>query len=316
MRQATRICTECPDIREGPPLDTALAELAQKQHGVVATRQLEALGLGRSAVSGRAASGRLHRVHRGVYAVGYRRLTERGRSMAAVLACGPQAVLSHRDAAALLGLRTDHRAQIDVTAPRTGARKRAGIDLHVSATLRPQDVTIHDGIPSTSVARTLLDLADVVDRRGVERAVEQAEVLGLFDLGGVRDMLDRAGPRRGVGVLRAVIGHWTGSSVTASELEERFLEICRKAALPQPAVNAWLTLPGEAIKADFLWRHERLVVETDGRAIHATRAAFERDRLRDQRLTLAGYTVVRFTWQQVTREPAAVANTVGALLGR
>jgi very-short-patch-repair endonuclease len=225
-------------------------------------------------------------------------------------------VLSHRDAAALRGLRPDRRARIDVTVPRKGVRARAGVDLHVSSTLRPQDVRERDGISCTSVARTLLDLGDVVSRREVERAVEQAEVLRLFDLGDVRDVLDRAGPRRGAGVLRSLLGEWVERGVTASELEERFLEICRRAALPQPAVNAWLTLNNEAIKADFLWRHERLVVETDGRAIHGTRKAFERDRLRDQRLAVAGYTVVRFTWQQVTREPVTVAQTVGALLGR
>jgi hypothetical protein len=291
-----------------------VAGLAERQHGVVALRQLQDLGLCDSAVRKRA-GGRLHRVHRGVYAVGHRLLTERGRWMAAVLACGPKAVLSHRDAAALLGLRPSSRRKTDVSVPGQ-VRSRPGIEVHVSATLRPQDVTVHDGIPCTSVARTLLDLGDVVDRRGVERAVEQAEVLRTFDLADVEEVLARAGPRRGAGALRAAVDDWSDQGMPVNDLEERFLDLCRKAALPQPAVNAWLTLPGEPIKADFLWRVERLVVETDGRATHGTREAFESDRLRDQRLTLAGYRVVRFTWRQVRREPHAVAQTVGALLGR
>jgi very-short-patch-repair endonuclease len=315
MRQATDVCTAYADVCGKPGRDAALAELAERQHGVVATYQLEPLGLGRSAVSGRAASGRLHRVHRGVYAVGYRRLTQRGRWMAAVLACGPEAVLSHRDAAALLGLRPDTRRKVDISVP-SAARSRAGIDVHVSGTLCELDVTACEGIPCTTVARTLLDLGDVVDRRGVERAVEQAEILRLFDLGEVEEVIGRAGPRRGAGVLRAVIDDWVGQGLTASELEERFLNLCRRARLPQPAVNAWLPLAGEEVKADFVWRTERLVVETDGRASHGTRQAFESDRLRDQRLAVAGYRIVRFTWRQVAEEPDTVAATVGELLGR
>jgi uncharacterized protein DUF559 len=190
------------------------------------------------------------------------------------------------------------------------------MDVHVSATLRPVDVTVQEGIPCTSVARTLLDLGEVVDRRAVERAVEQTEVLRLFDLGEVEEALAHAGRRRGASVLRAVIRESTEPTLTDRELEERFLGLCRDAGLPQPAVNQWIVLDGGAVKADFLWRAERLVVETDSRTFHNTPGAFESDRRRDQRVTLAGYRVVRFTWRQVTREPAAVAQTVGALIGR
>jgi predicted transcriptional regulator of viral defense system len=189
-----------------PLPDAVLGELADRQHGVVALWQLRALGLSDSAVHKRAAARRLHRVHRGVYAVGRRGLTERGYWMAAVLACGPDAVLSHRAAAALLGLRPDNRSRIDITVARRAARGRAGIEVHVSQTLRAKDLTSWDGIPCTSVARTLLDLGDVVGRRAVERAVEQAEVLRLFDLQAVEEVLARAAGRRGDGVLRAAIG--------------------------------------------------------------------------------------------------------------
>jgi very-short-patch-repair endonuclease len=297
-----------------PLPDAVIGELADRQHGVVALWQLRALGLSDSAVHKRASAWRLHRVHRGVYAVGRRGLTERGHWMAAVLACGPDAVLSHRAAAALLGLRPDNRSRIDVSVPRRAARSRAGIEVHVSETLRARDLTSWDGIPCTSVARTLLDLGDVVRRRDLERAVEQAEVLRVFDLRAVEDVLARAGPRRGAGLLRAVIDDSAEQGLTESELEEAFLELCRGAALPQPAVNAWIALEDGMVKADFLWRAERLVVETDGHAFHGTREAFERDRRRDQLLTLAGFKIVRFTWRQVTIEPDAVAETIGALL--
>jgi very-short-patch-repair endonuclease len=235
--------------------------------------------------------------------------------MATALAYAPDGALSHRDAAALLGLRRHARATVEVTVPRR-ARARAGVLVHMSETLGPDDVVVEEGIPCTSVARTLVDLGDVLDRRAVERAVEQAEILQRLDVRAVDEALARAGPRHGAAVLRVVLGQGLGETLTANELEERFLEICRSAALPQPAVNVWGADPTEETKVDFLWRHERLIAETDGRETHATRQAFERDRLRDQRLTLAGWRVVRFTHRQVTREPGRVARTVGALLAR
>jgi hypothetical protein len=175
---------------------------------------------------------------------------------------------------------------------------------------------MQDGIPCTSVARTLVDLGDVVPGRHVERALEQAEILRVFDLGAVRDALARAGPRRGAGILRAILGEWAPSGLTDRELEERFLALCRDAGLPQPAVNAPIAIPGEEFRVDFLWRSERLIVETDSYEFHHTRRSFEGDRLRDQRLTLAGYSVIRMTWRQIERDPGLMAETVGALLGR
>lgn len=279
--------------------------------------QLLSLGLSKAAVAKRAKDGRLFRVHRGVYAVGRPHLTQHGRWMAAVLAYGPRAVLSHRSAAALHGLRPDNRAKADVTVPGRSATSRAGIDVHTSLTLIAADVTTVDGIPCTTVARTLVDLGDHVDRQSVERAVSQAEVLGVFDGRAVDGALARAGPRRGVGTLGAVLANYREPTLTRTQLEERFLALCRKASLPSPAVNAWVTLDhGIAYQADFLWRTERLIVETDSRAFHSHREAFENDRLRDQRLTVVGFTVVRFTWRQIARDPAGVAATVARLLAR
>jgi very-short-patch-repair endonuclease len=237
--------------------------------------------------------------------------------MAAVLAYGPKAVLSHRSAAALWNLRRDNRAKTDISLPSRSARSRPGIDVHRTGTLTPADCTIHDGIPCTTLARTLLDLADVVYPRDLERAIEQAEVLRLFDLRAVDEVLARANGRRGAGVLRAVLAGLEQPALTDTELEERFLMLCRAATLPSPEVNVWLDIDDlPAVKADFLWRAERLVIETDGWESHGTRQAFERDRRRDERLKLAGYDLLRFTRRRIVADPGGVTRTVAQLLAR
>ena len=291
-----------------------IARLAERQHGVVSLTQLQLLGLSRSAVARRARAGRLTRLHRAVYAVGHGRLTKRGYWMAAVLAYGPKAKLSYRSAAAHQGIRPDNRAKIDVTVPSPSARPRPGIDVHRSTTLEAADVTEIDSIPCTTLARTLLDLADVLPPRAIEKAIDQAEILRIFDLRAVEKALSRANGRRGAAVLRQVLGDYAGPTLTERELEERFFALCRSAALPKPAVNEWITLGGGiAYKADFLWRAERLIVETDGWGSHGTRQAFENDRRRDRRLSVAGWTVVRFTWRDVEREPEEVTETLARL---
>jgi predicted transcriptional regulator of viral defense system len=314
MKGVPHIAAICPPQRVEPPLDVLISRLAERQHGVVSLPQLQFLGLSARAVRDRVAAGRLTRIHRGVYAVGHGRLTIRGYWMAAVLAYGPNAVLSHRSAAALHGIRPDNRAKADVTLPSRSARPRPGIQVHASTTLQPADVTEIDGIPCTSLARTLLDLAEVIDRQGVERAVTQAEVNRVFDLRAVEEVLSRAAGRRGAGVLRGVLAQYDGPTLTDKELEERFLALCRAASLPSPAVNAWITLDGGvAYKIDFLWRAARLGVETDGWASHGTRQAFESDRRRDRNLRLAGWDVVRFTWRDVEHEPEEVASVLARL---
>ena len=294
-----------------PPLDALIRDLAERQHGVVSLPQLQFLGLSARAVRDRVATGRLTRIHRGVYAVGHGRLTLPGHWMAAVLAYGQDAVLSHRSGGALHGVRPDNRPKSDVTVPGRSARSRSRIDVHASTTLTAADVTTIDSIPCTSLARTLLDLAEVVDRRDLERAINQAEVLGTFDLRAVEEVLSRAAGRRGAGVLKSVLAEFGGPTLTDRELEERFLALCRAARLPQPEVNAWIALDdGIAYKIDFLWRRERLAVETDGWGSHGTRQAFETDRRRDRLLSLAGWTVVRFTWRDVERETDEVTTTL------
>jgi very-short-patch-repair endonuclease len=295
----------------------AIAALADRQHGVIALRQLREIGLSASGVRSRVARGRLHRIHRGVYAVGRSQITGRGHWMAAVLACGPRAALSHRSGAGLWGLRSDNRRKSDISLPSPSARAKDAIEVHRSVTLTAEDITTVDGIPCTTVARTLVDLGDVVNRRAVESAVEQAEVLRLFDLREVERAIERAGPRRGTSTLLSVLEDLDGPTLTASELEEAFLALCREAALPTPEVNAWLTLgDGSAIKVDFLWRRERLVVETDGHPFHRTRQSRERDTRRDVLVRLAGFEPVRFTGRQVVFEKEWVTRTLLALASR
>jgi hypothetical protein len=299
-------------------LDVPIGELAERQHGVVALRQLGAIGLSASGVRSRVARGRLHRIHRGVYAVGRPGLNGDGRRMAAVLAYGSGAVLSHRSAAGHWGLRPDNRPNVEVTVPRRSARRRPGIEVHASATLTDDDETTHAGIPCTTVARTLADLGDVTNRRAVEQAVEQAEVFRRFDLRAVEEALTRKGPSRGKSVLSSVLTELSNApTLTASGLEEAFLAIARAAGLPDPEVNAWMTLPdGTPAKIDFLWRSERLAIETDSHAFHRTRQSMERDTRRDQLLRLAGFEPVRFTERQVAFEKSWVAHMLLALASR
>jgi hypothetical protein len=266
----------------------------------------------------RAKAGRLTRLQRGVYAVGHAPLTGDGRTMAAVLAYGPRAVASHRTAAGLHGLRVDNSPRTEISLPRQSARSRPGITAHAAPSLRACHVTNCHGIPCTSVARTLLDLADVVSRRQLERAVEQAEVLRLFDLTELREAIAHANGRHGAAVLSAVLAATTDEPVlTASELEEAFLALCRDAGLPAPAVNEWVRVDdGPPLKADFLWRSQRLIVELDGWGAHGTRTGFESDRRGDQRARRAGLETLRFTHRQVAHDPGWVAETTVAMLAR
>ncbi len=280
--------------------------------------QLKLAGLAQERRGPRAKAGRLTRLHRAVYAVGHAPLTGDGRTMAAVLAYGPLAAASHRTAAGLRGLRADNSARTEISLPLRSAHSRPGITAHASPTLRACDVTNCHGIPCTTVARTLLDLADVVPRRQLERAVEQAEVLRVFDLVELRAAIEGANGRRGATVLRGVLAQLVDEpGLTASELEEAFLALCRAAGLPEPAVNEWLAVDdGPPLKADFLWREQHLIVEVDGWAAHGTRNRFESDRRRDQRARRAGLDTLRFTRRQVLRDPGWVAETTVAMLAR
>lgn len=298
-----------------------MAAVAARQHGVISLDQLRELGLSASGVRGRVEAARLHSVHWAVYSlVPLTLLGRNGRFMAAVLACGATAALSYRSAAALHEIRRTDRAKIDVTTPQRSPRKHAGLDIHRSTTLAPADVTVVHAIPCTTVARTILDLAQVIRGRPLERALDQAEILGLLDLDALLDQIERNKTRPAAKRLRAVLDqHYIGSTATWSELEEALLAACRRANLPMPEVNAWIDPNDDdptAIRVDFVWREQRVIVETDGHTTHRTRQAFEQDRLRDQRLIVAGWTVIRITWRQLKQRPREVTNRIAQLLSR
>jgi hypothetical protein len=280
----------------------------------VAGRQLRDLGLGAGAINHRVRCGRLHRRHRGVFAVGHRRLTQHGRWMAAVLALGDDAALSHVSAAALWGLRDSAAVRIHVTVPTSAGREhRDAIVVHRSRTLRGEDVARRDAIAVTSVARTLLDIAGMLARGPLERAVERSLALRLFDLLAVRALIDADPTRPGARTLDRIVATLHHEPVlTRSELEGLMRDLCDAHGLPRPLVNSMV----DGSEVDFFWRARRLVVETDGHETHGTRAAFERDRARDARLTMLGYRVVRFTYRQLVHEPDRVAATLAALLAQ
>jgi very-short-patch-repair endonuclease len=291
--------------------DGGIAALAGRQHGVVARRQLRALGLSEQAIERRLRAGRLHLLHRGVYAVGHRVLSRRGLWMAAVLACGPDAVLSHAAAAALWDVRASGGVRIDVTVLGAGGRSRAPLRIHRRPTLRPEETSVHDGIPVTTPARTLLDLAATLTPRQLERALDQTEVLRLFDLASFDALLAAHAGERGVGRLRDVLrSHTAGTTLTRSKLEELLLALCRRRGLPPALVNEHVA--GE--QRDFVFPRHRLVVETDSWEFHRTRAAFENDRRRDAELARAGWRTLRFTHRQLTNAPNDVAQALEAAL--
>ena len=239
--------------------------------------------------------------------------------MAAALACGPEAVVSHRTAAVLHGLMEYNGAKTDVTVPGCNSRRRGNLIVHSSTNLTPADVTREDNIPCTTVARTLLDLADVVERRRLERAFDQAEIMGVFDLGAIEDQLDRNCKRPAARKVKAVLNeHYVGSTPTENELEEAFLALCGRAGVRSPEVQQWITLPdgGDPIRADFLWREERVVVETDGGRVHGTAQARQRDPRRDQRLTVYGWRPIRAPSRQVFYRSAELEATLAALVNR
>jgi hypothetical protein len=292
--------------------DARIARLAHVQHGVVDLDQLRDAGLGLGAINFRVRAGRLHRLHRGVFAVGHTRLSREGRWMAALLATGEGAVLSHVSAATLWELRPTGAASIHVTVPTyAGRARRAGVVVHRSRTLGAADLDRRDGIALTSVARTLVDLAGMLAPGPLERAVERSLELRLFDLARVRAAIDARPTSRGAGALaRVVAAVHDEPTLTRSELEALMRDLCAAHGIEPPAVNARV----EGYEVDFLWRSQRLIVETDGHASHGTRMAFERDRARDARLTMLGYRVVRFTHRQLVREPDVVVATLLALL--
>ncbi len=293
-------------------LERELAGLATRQHGVVSRAQLVELGFSRHAIRHRVQTGRLLLLHRGVYAVGHRAVSRDGRLMAAVLAVGPGAVLSHRSAAELWGIRRTSRERIEVTVPRA-LRPRPGIEIH-RKDVPPDERTTRHGIPVTTVPRTLVDLAKVLRPGELRRAAEQAEVNRLADPLPLNAVVQRHAGGHGVKTLRALSNEGIQPRITRSELEQKFMTLIETSGLPKPETNAAIQLQGTWIEVDCLWRKQKLVVELDGHAYHSSREAFERDRERDRRLEANGYRVIRITWRQLRDDPRGVARDLARLL--
>lgn len=301
--------------------DNRLGRLAAKQHGVVSRKQMRFLGMTDDVIDHAVTIGRLHRVFHGAYAVGHPYTTERSRAMAAVLACGRGAVVSHRSAAALLGLIDKGSIVVDVISPPSRGRKIDGIYLHRVRPPRLEETGAMHGIPCTSPSRTFVDLAGTVGewtlRSGFERAARQE----MLDLAAIEASIDPR--RRGMKVLLKLIDEWRGAAPLInkrgklkSPLEAKVLPLIVRCDLPPPLFNAPVQIAKGRIEVDFLWPAHRFALEADSRDFHGSHVAFERDRWRDRELIRAGYSVLRVTNLQAEREAEAIADTVAARLSR
>ena len=313
MPAASAISVDMRRLLQTHGPDLLLARGAEGQHGVVSRGQLSEWGLKASAIDRRLRLGRLHPLHPGVYAVGHRVISREGRWMAAVLACGPRAVLSHRSAAALWGVREPSGRAIEVTVA-TKSRSRGAIHRHFAA-LPPDEMTNHLGIPVTTVPRTIFDLAAVSSADAVEHALRESEYLRLHDRLSLPDLLARYPGRRGCGTIRECLRRRADlpAGRARSWLELEFLPFLRRNGLPRPQLIVWLQVGGKSIQVDCLWPG-RVVVELDGFAGHGTRVAFREDRARDRRLRVAGYGVTRLAPEQLDEEPDEIAADLRALL--
>jgi very-short-patch-repair endonuclease len=314
MRDGSGIDRDMRGESRSRGIDAAIAASARAQHGVMARRQLRSLGLSLDAIDRRVAAGRLHVLHRGVYAVGHAALTRHGHWLAAVLAGADGAALSHRSAAALWGIRDTARGEIEITVARECVRP--GIRAH-RTTLAPDETTTHHGIPVTTPARTLLDLAALLDEHRLARAAERAEALRLTSPTSLATLVSRYPGRPGTPALRRLIELDRIQATTSrSKLERRFLSLLEAQGLPRPLVNEEIRLDETTkVEPDFTWRGHRLIVELDGYETHATRAAFERDRARDRALHAQGWRVLRITWRQLHDDAQTIATELRAVLG-
>jgi very-short-patch-repair endonuclease len=294
-------------------------ELVRQQHGVVARRQLLTLGMSSAAIRHRLEAGRLHRIWRGVYAVGRPTLTKCGRWMAAVLSGGPAALLSHRSAAALWGIAGVEGGEIDIVIPYGQSRRRRGICVHRRRAPRPTERRVSDDIPVTDPVSTIVDLAGLVGPDGasaisldaIEAAINAADRLRLFSAVTLAARLDASPRRPGVGRLRALLGR-QAFTLTDSRLERLFLPLAKEAGLPPPRTQEWLN----GFRVDFYWPELGLVVETDGLTYHRTPSQQAEDRRRDQAHTAAGLTALRFTHAQVRYEPRYVLTILAPVVRR
>lgn len=297
-------------------LDWPIVALAGRQHGVVSLAQFLELGLTESGVRKRARAGRLHRVHRGVYAVGHPTLTREGRWMAAVLAAHETAALAQRTAAENRDLLPVADGIIHIVAPGQAGRALTGVRAHSAATLRPEDVTAPKGIATTTIARTIFDLADSGQRRAAERAIDRADEVHRHDFTDLRALIRRHRGRRGAHVVGAILNSETPLQRTRSELEEAALALLREGGVEHPRTNLWIPFPeGGGAEADLAWPSRKAIIEIDSLTFHRTSARMRHDYLRDQRLELLGWRLRRVAGHQILHTPAHVLDVARNLLG-
>jgi len=285
--------------------------VARRQAGAISTAQLIECALTKDGIASRVRRGHLHPVLRSVYAVGHSNLTRRGREWAVVLACGPDASLSHNTAGALFEVVRAER-RLHVTAPRSRHARR-GFTVHRSRALDPADRAVIHGLAVTSLHRTLIDLADVLPEKRLMKAIHEAEVRRLFDLGKLDEALRRAPGRQGAGRLRRACERYQPARVTRSDAEIMFHDFIDETGLPKPRANA--TRGGYEL--DCHWPEANLNVEVDGAATHKTTRSFYEDRLRDRRLkSITGIETVRVTWEDLTNGRAALEHDLREILAR
>jgi very-short-patch-repair endonuclease/predicted transcriptional regulator of viral defense system len=295
--------------------ERAIAEVAGGQDNVITAEQLLALGVGRGAIAHRLGSGRWQRLHKGVYLVGPAPPTPRAAARAAVLSCGVRTLISHRTSGvlwAMLPSASDSARRLHVTVVGRNPRPRRGVQIHRVVCLAPADVTTKAGLPITSPARTICDIAGTEDLRDTEHALGEARIHGLVSDRKLYAAIERAPNRSGSAIIRALLGAEQESGYTRSRAEREMLKLARAAGLPRPSLNE----PLLGYVADFLWPRQQLVVEVDGYKYHRHRAAFESDRKRDQVLVSAGYRVLRVTWLQMRDEPLFVVARVAQALAQ
>lgn len=293
-----------------------VAEFAERQHGVVSREQLRAIGMSDAAIDYAVATGRLFPIFRAAFGVGHPQVGSWGRMLAAVFACGSGTVVSHGTAAALLGLWENEPQDIHVVAPIEAGRKIAGIRRrHVPLPMR-RETWMRHGIPCTSAARTIVDLAGTNGERALRRTIEQAAVLRLLDVAEIDAIL--TGPRRrGTPMLRMVIEDWRRYSPKTrlrSRMEAKLLPLLTQRNIPIPQCNEMLEVGLDSFEIDFLWRRQFLVVEADGDRYHDNPAAQSRDRHRNHVLAAAGYRVLRLRWEDLRDRPQATVARLARLL--
>jgi very-short-patch-repair endonuclease len=299
-------------VQLGRPRQAEIARVATRQGGPIAHHQLVRLGVEPAAIQQWLRRGRLHQLYRGVYALGHEAVTPKGRLIAALLACGPGAAISHQSCGWWCGYWTPEPDLVDVTAPGRSRKGQRGIRLHLVRNLDPRDVTTRAGVKVTTPERTLLDLAEVTTAQRLRLAIDEADERGLWRPEKVKATLERSPGRRGHRPLRVLLSDLHAEPLLRSELEVAFNKLCDEHRLPRPITNTEVG----GYEVDAVWPEYNLVVEVDSRQFHLNGKAFEDDRLKDAELVARGYRVIRVTHRQLKQDPAGAASRIQAALAQ